>query len=124
MALAEAIHSQPTHVEDLERIRRRLEAEGTLTAAARDMLEKALTPDEALAPEQYEEDAEGAEAQGDEQEVDADELALGATMRLAELNQDLSLLGDVFADLDDERKQELLTQLAYAKDLLEFLGGK
>jgi len=95
--------------EDLEAQRARLEAEGRLTPIARDMLEKALTTGESLAPESVEE------------EVDADELAAEATQRLVDLNQDLALLADVFADLDETRKQELLTQLRYSADLVAWL---
>src|SRR5688572_20390655 len=84
MALAGAIHATPVSHKELSGLRARLEAEGRLGAAARDMLEKALTPPEdALAPEAVEE------------EVDADELALDVTTRLGALNQDLSLIADV-----------------------------
>ena len=56
-----------------------------------------------------------------EEEVDADELAADVTQRLVRLNQDLSLLADVFADLDETRKQELLTQLRYSAELVAYL---
>ncbi|MFE8599992.1 ParB/RepB/Spo0J family partition protein [Archangium violaceum] len=110
MALASAIHASPVDPEDLEALKERLEAEGRLTPIARDMLDKALvSPDESLASEMVEE------------EVDADELAAEATQRLVDLNQDLALLADVFADLDETRKQELLTQLRYSSDLVAWL---
>ncbi|HEY0095728.1 MAG TPA: GTPase, partial [Archangium sp.] len=86
------------------------EADGRLTPIARDMLDKALvSPDDSLASETVEE------------EVDADELAAEATQRLVDLNQDLALLADVFADLDETRKQELITQLRYSADLVAWL---
>jgi hypothetical protein len=113
IALAEAIHSQPVSREALEAIRERFEAEGKLSVAARDMLEKALSEDEGLAPE---------EAPGEE-EVDADELAADVTTRLGSINQDLSLLADVFGDLDDDRKAQLLEQLRYSAQLVAFLEG-
>ncbi|PTL76198.1 GTPase [Vitiosangium sp. GDMCC 1.1324] len=109
MALASAIHASPVSREDLEAKREQLEAEGKLTPIARDMFEKALATDDSLAPETVEE------------EVDADELAAEATQRLVDINQDLALLADVFADLDETRKQELLTQLRYSSDLVAWL---
>jgi ParB-like chromosome segregation protein Spo0J len=109
MALASAIHASPVDREDLETKRAQLEAEGRLTPIARDMLEKALATDDSLASETVEE------------EVDADELAAEATQRLVDLNQDLALLADVFADLDETRKQELITQLRYSADLVAWL---
>ncbi|MBL8957909.1 MAG: ParB-like nuclease domain-containing protein, partial [Myxococcaceae bacterium] len=86
IALAEAIHSEPVSREELGGMRERLESRGWLSAAARDMFEKALAEGEALAPE---------EAPGEE-EVDADELAADVATRLGQINQDLSLLADVF----------------------------
>ena len=112
MALASAIHAQPVDREDLEAAKERLEADGRLSAAARDMLEKALATEDMLAPE------------GPEQEIDADELALDVTGRLGAINQDLALLADVFNSLDDERKRELVEQLRYSADLVAFLEGR
>ncbi|WNG18392.1 ParB N-terminal domain-containing protein [Cystobacter fuscus] len=109
LALASAIHAEPVSREELEARRDKLEAEGRLTPIARDMLDKALATDESLAPETVEE------------EVDADELAVEATQRLVDINQDLALLADVFADLDETRKQELITQLRYSADLVAWL---
>ena len=109
MALASAIHDAPVKREHLEAKRGQLEAQGRLTPIARDMLDKALAEDDSLAPETVDE------------EVDADELAAEATQRLVDINQDLALLADVFADLDETRKQELLTQLRYSSDLVAWL---
>jgi len=109
LALAAAIHASPVEREELEAKRAELESEGRLSPIARDMLEKALATDNELASETVEE------------EVDADELAAEATQRLVDLNQDLALLADVFADLDETRKQELLTQLRYSSDLVAWL---
>lgn len=112
MSLASAIHSKNVGHEALAVARDGLEASGRLSAAARDMLDKALSQEEALAPEQVEE------------EVDADELAADVTMRLGLCNQDLSLLADVFSELDDARKEELLNQLRYSVELVTFLERK
>ncbi len=112
MALAAAIHSRSVETDALALVRERLEAEGHLTAAARDMLDKALATESSLGPESVEE------------EVDADELAGDVTMRLGQVNQDLSLLADVFEDLDDDRRESLLQQLRYSIDLVAFLESK
>ncbi|MBN1207400.1 MAG: ParB N-terminal domain-containing protein [Myxococcaceae bacterium] len=111
MALAAAIHASPVEREELEARRVQLEAEGRLTAAARDMLEKALATEDSLAPETVEE------------EVDADELAADVAQRLGTINQDLSLLADVFLSLDEGRRAELLMQLRYSAELVAYLEG-
>ncbi|HEY0880790.1 MAG TPA: ParB/RepB/Spo0J family partition protein [Archangium sp.] len=112
MSLASAIHSKSVGPEALTVRRAALEEAGRLTAPARDMLDKALSSGDDLAPEQVEE------------EVDADELAADVTVRLGQANQDLSLLADVFADLDESRRDELLKQLRYSVDLVAFLESK
>ncbi|MBE2251146.1 MAG: ParB N-terminal domain-containing protein [Myxococcus sp.] len=112
MALASAIHSRAVDAGALKEVQERLEAEGRLSPPARDMLAKALADDDSLAPENVEE------------EVDADELAADVTMRLSQCNQDLSLLADVFDQLDDERRDALLSQLRYSIDLVAFLESK
>jgi ParB-like chromosome segregation protein Spo0J len=111
LSLAEAIHSTSVDLEELAAKKEQLEAEGRLSAAVRDMLEKALETEEGLAPE------------GVEEEVDADELAQDVTQRLGDINQDLSLLADVFTSLDEARRAELLTQLRYSADLVAYLEG-
>lgn len=112
MALASAIHSRQVAGEALAAVRDALAAQNRLAPAARDMLEKALAADDSLAPEEVEE------------EVDADELAGDVTVRLGQANQDLALLADVFADLEPEKQEALLTQLRYSVDLVAFLEGK
>lgn len=112
MSLASGIHSKSVGAEALANVRAALEQAGRLSPAARDMLDKALSSGDDLAPEQVEE------------EVDADELAADVTVRLGQANQDLSLLADVFADLDEERRAELLKQLRYSVDLVAFLESK
>jgi ParB-like chromosome segregation protein Spo0J len=114
IALAEAIHKKSVDREELTAMREGLEARGTLSAAARDMLDKALSEDDGLAPE---------DAPGEEEEVDADELASDVTQRLGQINQDLSLLADVFKDLDEQRRTMLLEQLKYSAQLVDFLEG-
>jgi ParB family transcriptional regulator, chromosome partitioning protein len=75
------------------------------------MLGRARETDDALAPESVE---------GGEEEVDADELAGELTARMAELNQDLSLLAPVFDALEPGRRAELLQQLRYASELVAY----
>ncbi|MCP3064556.1 ParB N-terminal domain-containing protein [Myxococcus sp. K38C18041901] len=111
MSLAEAIHATPVEPEVLEAKRDQLESEGRLSAAVADMLAKALATDESLAPE------------GVEEEIDADELAADVSQRLGAINQDLSLLADVFASLDESRRAELLMQLRYSSELVAYLEG-
>ena len=113
IALAEAIHSEPVSRDELQAARDRFESRGRLSAAARDMLDKALAADGGLAPEEAPQ----------EEEVDADELAGDVATRLGQINQDLSLLADVFADLDEERRDVLLEQLRYSAQLVAFLEG-
>lgn len=111
LSLAVAIHAAPVDREELAAKKEQLEAEGRLSAAVRDMLEKALATDDELAPE------------GVEEEVDADELANDVTQRLGDINQDLALLADVFGSLDETRKAELINQLRYSADLVAYLEG-
>ncbi len=115
MALVSAIHARPVSAEELADVNTRLQDEGRLTPAIRNMLEKAIAPDDDLAPETVE---------GAEQEIDAEELATDVTFRLGEINQDLSLLADVFDSLDDTRKDELLKQLRYSSELVAYLEGR
>lgn len=112
MALAAAIHSVPVAPDQLTELKDRLERENRLSAAARDMLEKALTVGEALAPE------------SPVVEIDADELAVDVTRRLGAINQDLALLADVFGSLDEAQRAELLDQLRYSSELVAFLEGQ
>jgi ParB family transcriptional regulator, chromosome partitioning protein len=108
VALADSLHGQPASPDELAVLRERLEEEGRLGPAARDMLEQALS-DGGLSPE------------GPEQEIDADELAGSLTQLLGDANQDLALLVPVFGALDEDRKAELLTQLRYAAELVAYL---
>jgi ParB family chromosome partitioning protein len=108
VALADSLHGQAASAEELVALRERLEEEGRLGPAARDMLEQALS-DGGLSPE------------SPEQEIDADELAFTLTQLLGDANQDLALLVPVFGALDEDRKAELLTQLRYAAELVAYL---
>lgn len=113
MALVSALHARPVATDELHEVKARLEREGRLSPAIRSMLEKALAPDDDLAPETV---------GGDE--IDAEELAQDVTYRLGEINQDLSLLADVFESLDDAKKDQLLEQLRYSSELVTYLEGR
>jgi ParB-like chromosome segregation protein Spo0J len=107
MALVAAIHAAPVEPAQLEQVRESLSSQGLLFAAARDMLEKALAPDDDLSP-------------GEDEEVDADQLAGEVAERLGTVNQDLALVADeeVFRSLEPARREELLRQLRYSRDLV------
>lgn len=115
MALAAAIHAEPVTREQLEQVREELETAGRMFPAVRDMLEKALQDDDTLAPESPE---------TGEDEVDADELAFDVSQRLGAINQELSMLADVFGSLDASRRAELLMQLRYSSELVAYLEGQ
>jgi len=111
IALAGVLHGSSLAPEETAAVAERLEAEGRLSAAARDMLERARSDEEGLAPELVEDG---------EEEVDADELAASVTAQLGELNQDLALLAPVFEALEPGRRAELLEQLRYAAELVAY----
>jgi hypothetical protein len=111
VALAGILHAAAPTIEELEEIEARLGQEGRLSAAARDMLERARATDDELAPESVE---------SDEEEIDADELAAALTARMGELNQDLAVLAPVFDALEPGQRAELLQQLRYAAELVAY----
>lgn len=112
LALAGILHGAAPTSEQLAELEGRLEQEGRLPAAARDMLLRARATDDGLAPESVGSDGE--------EEVDADELASELTARMGEVNQDLALLAPVFDALEPGRRAELLQQLRYAADLVAY----
>jgi len=111
VALAGILHAAAPTIEELGDIEARLGQEGRLSAAAKDMLERARATDDDLAPESV---------GGDEEEIDADELAAALTARMGELNQDLALLAPVFDALEPGQRAELLQQLRYAAELVAY----
>jgi ParB family transcriptional regulator, chromosome partitioning protein len=112
LALAGALHGSAASPEELADIEARLEQEGRLSAAARDMIGRARATDDELAPETV-----GSEG---EEEIDADELASELTARMGELNQDLAVLAPVFEALEPGKRAELLQQLRYAAELVAY----
>jgi len=120
MAVASAIHGAAASRDDLAGVKGALEREGRLSSAVRLLLDNALAADTYLAPESAEPDPEG---EGDEEEVEADELAEDVAVRLGELNHDLALLAEVFPSLEGRRREELLRQLRYPAELMAYLEG-
>jgi ParB family chromosome partitioning protein len=112
VALAGILHGTAPTPEELAGLETRLSEEGRLSAAARDMLDRAQATDDGLAPETVE--------GGGEEEIDADELASELTARMGELNQDLALLAPVFDALEPGQRAELLQQLRYAAELVAY----
>jgi ParB/Sulfiredoxin domain len=111
IALAGVLHGAAPTPEELADLEGRLDREGRLSAAARDMLGRARAEEE-LAPESVEDSGE--------EEVDADELATELTARLGDVNQDLALLAPVFDALEPGRRAELLQQLRYVAELVAY----
>lgn len=109
MAVTAAIHGRGVHAPRLAEVRAQLEAQGRMTPAVADMVARLSGGDLNLGPEHLEE------------EVDADDLASDVTRRLGQINQELSLLADAFGELGHERKRELIRQLEYSAELVEFL---
>ncbi len=113
MALVSAIHAREVSSAELTAVKARLGEENRLTPSIRSMLDKALSPEDDLAPETV-----------GEQEIDAEELAQDVTLRLGEINQDLSLLAEAFEGLDRARQDQLLEQLRYSSELVAYLEGR
>jgi ParB-like chromosome segregation protein Spo0J len=116
IALADLLEHRGATPEELIQLRERLRAEGRLTAAVKESLERAIAPpDEALAPEMVE---------GSEEEIDLDELTQDVTGRLAAVNQDLALVAELWSALEPPQREALLEQLAYPEQLVRFLKGR
>lgn len=119
VALADVLHGSSLSGEEALAVEARLESEGRLSAAARDMLLRARGGEDELAPEEAP-SADAPASAGEEEEIDADELAAAVTQRLSELNQDLALLAPVFDALEPGRRAELLQQLRYPEALVQY----
>ena len=111
LALASSIHASQASKVSLVELQKSLEETGQLKPMLRDMLERALAVGLVNADTREEED----------EEVEADELAMDVAMRMAALNQDLSLVADVFLDLEPSQRVMLLKQLRYANAMVNYL---
>jgi len=105
LALASSLYAAPASRASLVALKNRLEEAGQLQPVLRDMLECALHPAKEASLE----------------EVEAEELAREVAMRMAALNQDLSLVADVFLDLEPSQRVMLLKQLRYASAMVSYL---
>jgi len=115
-ALAQALESRGLTVEEIEAVRDRLEELGQLTAMNRGLIEAALTvPGSDLEPEEM-------KAPGAAEEVDLDELAADLELRLTGISADLSLITDLWSQLENGPRQALLDQLRYYAELHAYLS--
>lgn len=115
-ALAQALESKGLSTEEITAIRERLERQGQLTTMARGLIDAALTvPGSDLEPEEPPR-ADAAE------EVDLDELAADVHERLAGISGDLSLITDLWLQLDAPAREALLDQLRYYGELFGYLS--
>ena len=113
-ALADLLEHTGAGKADLESLKARLESERRLTPAVRVALERALSPvQETLGPETVENSSE--------EEVDLDELAQDIARRLATINQDLSLVAELWSAMEPGLRRALLEQLAYPEQLSQYL---
>ena len=112
LALADLLEHRGVQPAELVLLKDKLEGEGRLTAHVKEALERVLSPTEALGPETVE---------GDEEEVDLDELAQDIAKRLAGINQDLALVADLWSAMDPSLRRALLEQLAYPEQLAAYL---
>lgn len=115
-ALAEALETRALQPAEIQAVRARLEAEGTLSTMARGLIDAAITaPGSDLEPE----DRQAAEASD---EVDLDELAHDLHARLNGISQDLALVTELWTALDPEPRAALLDQLRYYGELHAYLS--
>jgi ParB family transcriptional regulator, chromosome partitioning protein len=112
-ALAQLVEARSCTRDELAAARARLEAEHRLTPTVRDALDRALAPVEApLGPETVDEA---------EEEVDLDELAQDLARRIAAINQDLSLVAELWTAMEPSLRRALLEQLAYPEQMAAYL---
>lgn len=136
LALAQALLAEPLLASELEALRARLASTGA-ARWAEEVLPDALAraPVDPAVRERFlafleraaaeENDAEGEpdlEGEGDATvEVTADELALGLARRMYDVNQDLAVAFDSWAELPREGRRMILEQARYVAELLALL---
>jgi len=115
-ALAQALEARSLSADEITAARERLAARGALTPMLRGLIDAALTvPGSDLEPE-------GPAPADASQEVDLLELAVDLNERLVGISADLSLVADLWDELDAEPRQALLDQLRYYGDLHAYLA--
>jgi ParB family transcriptional regulator, chromosome partitioning protein len=116
LALADDLDRRAFSAAERQAIRSRLESGGAIPPKVAALLDRA----DAQAPPEAE--GPGADVDGDE-EVDLDVLALTVRDRLADACNDLALLHEMWADLDEGRREDLVACVAYLKDMYPFLSA-
>ncbi|MBS2030950.1 MAG: ParB-like nuclease domain-containing protein [Deltaproteobacteria bacterium] len=114
-ALAQALENRSLTPEEIDVARQKLEQNGQLTPMTRGLIDAAITvPGSDLEPEDP--NASAAE------EVDLDELAEDLEQRLVGISADLSLVTELWAQLDGPQRGALLEQLRYYGELHAYLS--
>jgi hypothetical protein len=128
IALATPLLGEPLLASELGELRHRIEG----TSAARwapELLDAAIAraPVDPLQRERFLEFLRAAEArrtEGDALEVTADELADDLARRLWELNQDLAVAADAWAELPSGGRRAILEQVRWIAGLLAFMESR
>jgi hypothetical protein len=115
-ALAQALETRALSPEEIAAVRDRLAEVGQLSSMTRGLIDAALTvPGSDLEPEDL-------NAAAQPEEVDLDELAADLEARLVGISADLSLVTDLWSQLDAEPRAKLLEQLRYYGELHAYLS--
>ena len=112
MALADLCAHAPEKTAALEAVRDRLSSEGRLFPQASEMIEQAIA-------RSREKPAESPSESGGE--VDLDVLCDDVTARIAQINQDLASIAEMWSDVEPAQRRLLLEQLRYPAELAEYL---
>src|SRR6266540_519441 len=116
IALAQALLGEPLQAEELERLRERLAGAG-VAPWAQELLDEALV----RAPVAPERDADAADAPV---EVTAEELVEDLARRLYEVNQDLAVAFEAWAELPEEGRRMIVEQARYIAELYPHIAGR
>lgn len=114
LAVGDLCQRTPVDPELVAELRDRLERESRLGPRARAMIEAALAT-------AAKDDSNTSDAVDEEVELDA--LCADVTARLAELNQDLAAIVELWEDVDAEARAALLEQLRYPSEIATYLEG-
>ncbi|RMG14811.1 MAG: hypothetical protein D6729_13240 [Deltaproteobacteria bacterium] len=121
LALADDLDRRPWTADELERLEARLEASGWMTPRVQALLERARghaeVVEDAVAPGR-----EAHEALEAEEEIEIDVLADRVRDRLADGCNDLAVLYECWADLDEGRRADLLECVRYLAEMLPLLA--
>lgn len=113
LALSDDLDRRPWTLKDLEGVREMLSTRESVPSSVSALLDRAAA--ELAVSEAADEDG------GHEEEVDADVMAASVRDRLADACNDLSALHELWGDLDEGRRADLVQCVAYLKDMYPFL---